>query len=270
MATMRDELARQLTRRRTLVLLAALIVIPAALVAIYAIRGAPELAPGASPQLLHLADSSALAFTVFALYMCAPLLLIAIAAAFTGDALASEAAWGTLRYLLVAPIPRRRLLARKLAASLVLSTLATVLLVATSLGLGALAFGWHALDTPVGGELDPTTGLVRVLLATGYILVTLVPFAAIALWMATVLDSPLGSVGVATGVAVVSQILDVIPTLGAARTVLPTHYQLAWTDLFVDPPLPEQLAAGILQATIFTVVACALAWRRFSRRDIAG
>jgi ABC-2 type transport system permease protein len=265
---MRDELRRQLARRRTLVLLAAMVAVPLALAAIYAIRGAPELAPGANPQLLNLADGSALAFTVFVLYLCAPLLLVAVAAALAGDALASEAGWGSLRYLLAAPVPRRRLLARKLAASLVLSVLATVLLVGTSLLAGALAFGWHALDTPVGGQLAAGLGSQRVTLAVLYIVVTLLPFAALSLLLATVFETPLTAVGLATGVAVVSQILDVVESLGGARAVLPTHYQLAWTDLFVDPPLPDELAAGTLQAAIYAVAACALAWWRFARRDI--
>jgi ABC-2 type transport system permease protein len=266
---MRDELRRQLTRRRAHVLLAAMLVVPLALAAIYALRGAPELPQGASPQLVHLAADSALAFTVFVLYMVAPLLLVAVAAAFAGDALASEASWGTLRYLLASPIPRRRLLARKFGAALVLATLATLLLVGTALVAGVVLFGWHPLDTPVGGELATDVGSRRLLLATLYVLVTLVPFAAFALLFATILDSPLGSVGVSVGIAVVSQILDVVPTLGTVRVVLPTHYSLAWTDLFVDPPLPDELAAGTLQAVLFTVAACAGAWQRFSRRDIA-
>lgn len=267
---MRTELRRQLHRRRTRALLGAMVAIPLLLAAIYVVRGAPELATGATPQLLHLADGSALAFTTFVLYLCAPLLLVAVAAALAGDALASETGWGTLRYLLAAPVPRRRLLARKLGAAIALATASTLLLVATSLLVGVLAFGWHPLDTPLGGRLDPTTATWRMLLATGYVLVTLLPFAAFALLFATLLDTPLASVGVATGVAVLSQILDVVPTLGALRAGLPTHYQLAWTDLFVDPPLPDDLAAGVLQATCFTVAACALAWWRFARRDIVG
>jgi len=266
---MLDELRRQLTRRRVRVLLAAMVVIPLGLAGIFEVRGAPELAPGASPQLVHLAAGSALAFTVFVLYMCAPLLLVAVAAAFAGDGLASESSWGTLRYLLAAPVPRRRLLARKLAAALVLSAVATALMVAASLLVGLALFGWRALDTPVGGAIAADVGLQRVGIAAVYVLVTLVPFACIALLCATILDSPLGAVGVATGIAVVSQILDVIPTLGAARTLLPTHYALAWTDLFVDPPLPDDLAAGVLQATVISILVSAGAWWRFSRRDIA-
>lgn len=265
---MRDELARQLARRRTRVLLGAMVAIPAALAATYAVRGAPDLVAGGTPQLVHLADRSALAFTVFVLYLCAPLLLVAVAAAFAGDALASEAQWGTLRYLLAAPVRRPRLLARKAAASMLLATAATVALVGSSLALGAALFGWEPLDTPVGGELAPGTATLRLLLATAYVLVTLAPFVAIATWLATWLDSPLGAVGAATGIAVVSQILDVVPTLGRVRSMLPTHYQLAWTDLFVDPPLPDDLAAGVLQSTIVSLAAGALAWWRFTRRDV--
>jgi ABC-2 type transport system permease protein len=205
---------------------------------------------------------------VFVLYMCAPLLLVAVAAAFSGDALASEATWGTLRYLLAAPVTRRRLLARKFGAAVLLAATATVLLVGTSLLVGAALFGWQPLDTPVGGQLAPDEGLQRVLLATAYVLVTLLPFLALALLFAVLLDSPLGSVGAAVGVAVVSQILDVIPTLDTARSLLPTHYALAWLDLFVDPPVPDELAAGVLQATVISVAACVLAWWRFSARDV--
>ncbi|MCW2922732.1 MAG: family transporter protein [Thermoleophilia bacterium] len=265
---MRDELRRQLTRRRTRVVLLAMVVIPLALAAIYAVRGTPELAPGASPQLVHLAAGSALAFGIFVLYLCAPLLLLAVAATFAGDALAAEAGWGSLRYLLAAPVPRRRLLARKLLAAVVLTAAALLVLVGTSLLAGLVAFGWHALDTPVGGELAASVGAERLAIACAYVLVSVMPFMAIALLCATATDAPLAAVGAAVGVAVVSQILDEVPTLGVVRSLLPTHYAYAWTDLFVDPPLPDQLAAGTLQAACYAVAACAAAWWSFSRRDI--
>ena len=267
---MRDELRRQLRRRRTRVLLATMVVVPLLLVAAYVVRGAPEVPPGATPQLEHLAGTSGFAFAVFVLYLCAPLLLLAAAAAFAGDSLASESTWGTLRYLRAAPVPRRRLLARNLAASLALGALATALLVGTALVAGTLAFGAGPLDTPVGGELAPAAASIRIALASGYAFITVVPFAALALLFATLLDTPLAAVGAAVGIALVSQVLDVVESLGSLRAILPTHYALAWTDLFVDPPVPGEVAAGVLQASAYAVVACVLAWWRFSRRDILG
>lgn len=265
---MRDELARQLTRRRTRLVLALMVAIPLALVAIYVVRGAPELDPGATPSLQQLANGSALAFTTFVLYLCAPLLLVAVAALFAGDSVASEAAWGTLRYLLAAPIARRRLLARKLVTAVLLTALALALLVATSLVAGLVAFGWHPLDTPVGGIIDTGAASCRLLLTCAYVLITLLPFAALALWFSTLSDAPLAPVAGAVGVAVVAQILDVLPTLGRIRAALPTHYAYDWLDLYVDPPSGTDMSAGVLQSTIITVLALATAWWSFARRDI--
>lgn len=267
---MRDELARQLGRRRTRLVLGLMLFIPLALVLVYVLRGAPELAPGATPSLQQLADGSALAFTNFVLYLCAPLLLVAVAALFAGDSVASEAAWGTLRYLLAAPVARRRLLARKLVAALALTLLALLLLAGTSLVAGLVAFGWHPLDTPVGGSIATGPASWRLVLALAYVLVSLLPFAAIALWFSTLSESPLAPVAGSVGVAVVAQILDVLPTLGRVRAALPTHYAYDWLDFYVDPPSATDASAGVLQAAIITVAALAAVWWSFARRDVNG
>ncbi|MCW2962112.1 MAG: transporter permease [Thermoleophilia bacterium] len=265
---MRDELIRQLVRRRTQVVLALVAAVPLLLTLIYVVRGAPELTPGASPQLMHLASDSALAFALYVTYLAAPLLLVAIAALFAGDAIASEASWGTLRYLLTAPLTRRQLLVRKALAAATLVAITVVLLVGMSLACGLVAFGWHDLETPVGGTIPAAAGAGRLALATLYVFVTLVPFAAIALLLSTLLDAPLAAVAGSVGVALLSQILDVVPTLGDARNFLPTHYAYAWLDLFVDPPDPTMLASGTLQSTCYVVAFLAAAWWWFDRRDI--
>ena len=68
--------------------------------------------------------------------------------------------------------------------------------------------------------------------------------------------------------ALIAQVLDVVESLGELRALLPTHYALAWTDLYVDPRILGDLARGVLQAAIYAVLAAAAAWWRFSRRDI--
>ncbi|MCW2956505.1 MAG: transporter permease [Thermoleophilia bacterium] len=265
---MRDELMRQLLRRRTQVVFALIAVIPVLLALVYVVRGAPEVTPGATPQLMHLAGDSALAFTIYVVYLTAPLLLVAVAALFAGDAVASEASWGTLRYLLTAPIDRHGLLMRKWSTSVALAALSVLVLVGTSLACGLVAFGWHDLETPVGGVIDAGEGLLRLGVTAAYVLVSLLPFAAIALLLSTIVNAPLAAVAGAVAVTVVSQILDVVPTLGDARNVLPTHYAYAWLDLFVDPPDPTALASGVLQAVVYVVVALGVAWWWFGRRDI--
>ena len=76
-------------------------------------------------------------------------LLIIIVAIFGGDAMASDAAWGNLRFVLMRPVGRVRLLAAKLAGrrgrcrGRRCSSSCSSALVA-----GGIAFGWHPLDAP--------------------------------------------------------------------------------------------------------------------------
>lgn len=265
---MREELTRQLRRRQTRLVLAAMVLIPLALAAIYTARDTGSLAAGSTPGLERLASTSALAFAAFVAYVTCPLLLVAVGAFFAGDSIASESGWGTLRYLLAAPVPRRRLFVRKLLGATLLTTLAAFILFATALLAGWACFGWHALETPVGGTIEPGAAAVRVALALGYILLGVLPFVAIALLMSVSVDSPLAAVGTSVGIAVIAQIADAVEALGQARVVLPTHYAFGWTDLFVDPPSYDDVAAGALQSVIIVVAAVVLAAWRFARRDI--
>ena len=265
---MREELTRQLHRRQTRLVLLAMVLIPVALAAVYALRDQPGVAAGATPDLERLASTSALAFTAFVAYVCGPLLLVAVGAFFAGDCIASESGWGTLRYLLAAPVRRSALFRRKLLGAVLLTTLAAGLLFLTALLAGWVCFGWHALMTPVGGTIATEDAAARVIAAVGYIVLQVFPFVAIALLVSVCVDSPLAAVGASVGFAVLAQIADAVAALGRARIVLPTHYAYGWTDLFVDPPSYDDVAAGSLQAVIYTVAALSIAAWRFARRDI--
>ena len=53
--------------------------------------------------------------------MSSSFLLVVVVALYCGDTVASEASWGSLRYLLSVPVPRGRLLGTKLLVSLLYS-----------------------------------------------------------------------------------------------------------------------------------------------------
>ena len=86
-----------------------------------------------------------------------------VVALFCGDTVASEASWGSLRYLLAVPVPRARLLAVKLVVALAYSALALLLLAGTALLVGTLRYGWHPLRSTVAAEIPPGEGLLRLL-----------------------------------------------------------------------------------------------------------
>ena len=54
--------------------------------------------------------------------------------------------------------------------------------------------------------------------------------AALAFVLGVYTDAPLGAVGGAVVLVIVSNILDAVTALGDLREVLPTHYQYSWVD----------------------------------------
>ncbi len=109
---------------------------------------------GAFGSLVDLATSGGLNFALFCLAVSAGFLLVVVVALFCGDTVASEASWGSLRYLLAVPVPRARLLGVKLVVALGYSLVALLLLTATGLLVGTLRYGWHPLGSTIAAD-DP-------------------------------------------------------------------------------------------------------------------
>ncbi|MEK9664465.1 MAG: ABC transporter permease subunit, partial [Candidatus Nanopelagicales bacterium] len=111
--TVRVELARQLRRRRTWIALGLVIALP--LIVVAAVKLGPQQRGfgDGDLDLVGLATAGPWNFTLTMLLFSSGFLLTILAAMFLGDAVASEASWSTLRYLLAAPVPRRRLLRAK-------------------------------------------------------------------------------------------------------------------------------------------------------------
>ena len=58
-------------------------------------------------------------------------------------------------------------------------------------------------------------------------------------------DAPLGAVGGAVLLYILSSILDQITALGDLRTVLPTHYSDAWLGLLSTPLQTDDVVKGV-------------------------
>ncbi len=263
------ELQRQAKRRRTLYAFLALLAIPATVMTALLVNGGP-IAPagGGTPTLVDVASSSGLNFALFMLLATSQFLLVVVVALFAGDSVASEAQWGSLRYLLTRPIPRGRLLRTKLLVTGLYAGAAVLLVPLASLLMGTVAFGWSAVQTPLAGALGVNTGLSRLALSSVYVLATMAVVIALAFWFSTLTDAPLSAVGGAVVLVVVSEILDQVSALGAVRNVLPTHYWLTWLDLLVDPINTQPMTTGLLQMLPWVAVPLLLAFRHFSRKDV--
>jgi ABC-2 type transport system permease protein len=185
-----------------------------------------------------------------------------------GDTVASEASWSSLKYLLAAPVPRGRLLRQKAIVSSLLTLFGLVLLPAVSLLVGVLWYGTGDMVSPTGDALSFGTAVGRIGLSVAYLAVQLLWVAGLALLLSVSTDAPLGAVGGAVLVSILSEILDSITALGGLREYLPTHYAFAWADLLGTDIDWGDIARGVLSALVYGTIFIALAVRRFATKDI--
>ncbi|MFD0854535.1 ABC transporter permease, partial [Actinomadura adrarensis] len=102
----------------------------------------------------------------------------------------------------------------------------------------------------------------------GYSLVAQLVVAALAFLLSVTTDSPLGAVGGAVGLVIVSNILDAVTALGDWREFLPTHWMYSWMGALQPEIQWTGMAKGAAVSVSYAVVLFALAFRRFRTRDV--
>jgi ABC-2 type transport system permease protein len=223
---------------------------------------------GGDLDLVGLATSGGWNFALTMMFFASGFLLLILVAMFTGDTVASEASWSTLRYLLIAPVPRRRLLTIKLAVALLLSFVSILVLVGFSYLVGIIAFGSGNLSTPTAGEFSNTEALWRMSIISVYIFITLLFAAGIAFLMSVLTDVPLGAVGSAVVIVIVLNILDAIEALGDLRQWLPTDYGAAWIGALNREIDWSGMSRGVTYSVVSFIIFITIAYLRFDRKDI--
>lgn len=263
---LRTEMARQLTRRRTRVTFALVVLLPVLLWAAFGL--AKQGPPSGSLSLVDLAKTGGPNFTVFAMFASAGFLLVVVVALFFGDTVASEASWSSLRYLLAIPVPRIRLLRQKAIVAAALSVCGIAVLAVSALLVGTVAYGTTDLVSLTGESLQFGPAAARLMLGALYIALNLSWVAALALLLSVSTDAPLGAVGGAVMASIISQILDTISPLEDLRDYLPTHYANAWSDLFAEHIDWGDMTRGVFSSLAYAAVFGTLAVWRFSVKDI--
>ncbi|HWE58278.1 MAG TPA: ABC transporter permease [Solirubrobacteraceae bacterium] len=184
-----------------------------------------------------------------------------------GDVFAHEDRLGTWRHLLVAVRWPRRIFAAKALASLTIILLLVVGLAASGVVGGLAAVGNRPLVGLDGHLLAPGQAASAVLLAWASVLAPTLAFAAIGLLGSVALGrSPMGLV-IPALLAFLLQIAQLLPLPVVVRVALPSYAFIAWRGLFTGPAQTGPLAVGVAVSLAVAVVACALAYQLFMRRD---
>lgn len=265
---LRVELAKAVRRWRTWLLAAALAGVPVLIVvAIRYSPPTPQSARDAPPFLLQIVRNGLFA-PLTGLAVVQPFFLSLAIGLFSGDAIAGEAQAGTLRYLLVRPVRRGRLLGAKYLSAMALTGALLVGVVVAGLLAGGVVFGLGPLPTLSGTTLSIGAALARIAASGVYILLAASGVIAVGVFISTMTDSGPGAIVATVVVAIASQVLDNLPSLRALRPYLPTHGWLGYTGLFRFPVDWSQMRAGLVVSFAYTVAFLALAVWSFRRRDV--
>ena len=262
---LRVEFVRQLKRRRTQVAFGLLLVLPIIIAIAFEVGGG---AGDRAPQLVILANTGGINFALFTEFASVGFLLVVVVALFCGDTVASEASWSSLRYLLAQPVPRARLLRQKLIVAGALSVAANILLPVWAFVIGGLFFGFEPAHSPIGGSFGAGASSWRLLIIVAYVCIQLLVVASLAFLLSISVDNPLGAVGGAVLLVVVSNIVDQITALDPYRKYLPTHFNYAWVDTLSSPIRWDDMFRGTGVALVYAAVFLGVAWLRFDRKDI--
>lgn len=208
-------------------------------------------------------------FLVFAaLTLTLPVFLPLAVGVVAGDSISGEAAQGTLRYLLVAPVGRNRLLAVKGAALAVFCFAGTATVAVSSLVVGAILFPLGQVTLLSGTSIGPGAALVKAGYITLLVGASLLGLAAIGLFVSTLTDTPVASMAVTVGVTILSGILQSIPQVSSIWPWLFTYQWTSFADVLRDPVYLANITHNLEIQGFYVVVFGLAAWARLSTRDV--
>ena len=266
LSLMWSELRVLFGRRRTWALLLALAAIPV-LIAV-AVRVSSAVPPGRGPAFLDRITQNGLFVAFTAMLVSVPLFLPLTVGVVAGDTIAGEANLGTLRYLLVAPTGRVRLLLVKYGAALAFCVAAPLTVALAGAAIGAALFPVGPVTLLSGDLIQPWEAGLRMLLIAAYLAVSLAGLSAIGLFLSTLTVVPVGAMAATVVVSVVSQVLDQLPQLEWLHPWLFSHYWLGFADMLRQPLLWDSFGHNALLQAGYVAVFGALAYGRFVTKDV--
>ncbi len=226
---------------------------------------APDDSGGA---LLASAVNNAFVLPIAAMVLTLTLLLPLASAMAGADAIAGEAAHGTLRGWLIAPVSRGRLLAVKAFGVATVSVVAVLSMCVTGVVTGLIINGTDSLFTLSGTTLSLGEALLRILLVGGWIVLQLWAVGAVALAVSSWTEHPMLVVASVLAMNIVFTILGFLTSLKWLHPFLLTKdWTIAPAAVLQDPMMLTTFGEGAVRAACYIVVGLSLAYGRLVTRD---
>lgn len=265
---LRSELGMVFSRRRNQIILLVLAAIPV-LIGVAVKVSTPEGNGTEGPPFLYSIATNGVFVALTSLSVVLPLFFPLAVSVVTGDAVAGEASLGTLRYLLVVPVSRTRMLAVKYAGVLAYLLAAALLVGSVGIGVGLLLFPTGPVTLLSGTQVSLAGGIGRVALVALYVAAMMAAVAAIGMFVSTLTESPIAATAATVILSITSQVLDTVPQLDWLHPWLFSHYWLDYGDLLRDPINTTGVVDNLLVTGAYVLVFGSLAWARMTTKDVS-
>lgn len=193
-----------------------------------------------------------------------------IAGIVAGDLVSAEDRYGTWSTVLTHSATRRDLLAGKLLAAALITTVIAAVTALSSVLAGLLVIGHQPIVGLSGHVISPWAGLGLVLAAWAASLAPLLSFVALAVAVSAVTRNGILGVLAPLLVALVVQLLALIGNGAWPHALLLGAGFADWHGLFTAPRFLGPLAVGTLASAAWALALLATAWRSLRARDFAG
>jgi ABC-2 type transport system permease protein len=223
---------------------------------------------GRGPAFLQQITQNGLFVGFTALVVAIPLFLPLTVGVVAGDTIAGEASSGTLRYLLVSPVGRIRLLVVKYAATVVFCLAATFAVIVAGTLIGFALFPVGPVTLLSGTTVPIIDALGRSALIALYVALSLTGLAAIGLFISTLTDQPVGAMAATIVVSIAAQVVGQLSQLEWLHPWLFSYHWLDFADLLRDPIAFTSFGQNAVLQLGYVAVFGALAYGRFATKDI--
>jgi ABC-2 type transport system permease protein len=266
---LRSELRFVFFRRRNIALLGVVAVIPIIMGIALRVAAPPTSGEGGNgPAFLSQVAGNGVFLCFLALTVMLTLVLPLVVAVVSGDSVAGEAGYGTLRYLLAVPAGRTRLLGIKYLAAVAYGLAAATVISVVSLLCGVILFPVGPVTLLSGTTVPLAEGLLRLLFVTLYVGAAMAALAAIGLAISTFTEHGIGAIAALAVIVVASQVADNVPQFAPVQPYLPTHWWTMFDSLLRSPVDTTTLLHGLLSFAVYLVIFGSIAWARFTSADI--
>jgi ABC-2 type transport system permease protein len=262
----RWELRKLVSQKRTYLGLGAATAVPIIFVVALALQsGAPTDIPFG-----RYVRASGLAVPLVLLLFASIWLFPLVTALVAGDIIASEHHNGTLKTIFTRSLDRGQIFAGKALAATTYAALALLLMGGVGVIAGSLESGFNSLTGLSGQTVSAAHGLELVVLSFAVYAMPMLAIVCIGLLLSALTRNSAAAVVGTLMVALLMQLIGILPGLGGAQPYLLTTQFSAWQGFFRLPTDWAPIARAAWICAGYAGVSGLVAYLLFLRRDVDG